>query len=353
MSLEWEWPKTWDPVFVGDLQLRIQNLIREAMSKHTSAQLRGAVVVDELNLGSQPPEIALKEILHASATTTKMELLVRYKGDASITLKGLEINLDSTSTATPEFEDLGRGNPTAAFFCPFEMTMHSIHLEGCIVVEWRQHLVKVSKRTPLGKGAEAEQRPLLPMHALQHAGAGISTPSRNAFPSKTLQEMLNQSPPRGAGVGILLSGGGRSRMRPPRSQEDDAMLFQAAQSGNRSGGISHSPSFAGGPSHPSAAASSSRGPTFYELATEQVACTSRRIRIQCADDPLKGFSIRSNFDSLAQGRVEETLRQVLRPVIDYLKTQGLVINLPVSKPSGSDPSPPHQRESSGVDRHVS
>ena len=324
MSLEWEWPTSWDPQFVRSLEQQIQDLIRDAMGKNQPPQLRGDVIVHHLNLGRIPPDISIKEILHVSGNTTKMELAVKYEGDASISLKGLEINLDTCTPSGGDGEHQGDANHLMPFFCPFTMTMHKLVLEGCIMVEFKQTLQKTTslhRRLFEGNGVSLPDSPnLLPMHAIQHATSGVSAAGRTV-PNvpRPMSEALRGGTRSTAGVGILLSGGGRSHMRPLKD----------------AGGQSPPRSVKGGTGVgiKSGVTPGRSGTTFYEMASGQTTCVSRKIKIQCCDDPLKSFSIQSNFDTVDSGarkKVEETLRIALRPVVDFLKTQGFTLTLPTS-----------------------
>ncbi|KEG09720.1 hypothetical protein DQ04_04761000, partial [Trypanosoma grayi] len=55
----------------------------------------------------------------------------RYNGDFSVQLCGLEINLDTVGASAEEADE----NYALPFFCPFEMTLQGINLDGMVSIE--------------------------------------------------------------------------------------------------------------------------------------------------------------------------------------------------------------------------
>lgn len=138
--LQFEWPETWEAEVMDAVRHALQKTIRNAMASTSSqnSQIRGSVVVEDINFGSTPPVVALSSIRELSATHTAVVVSVTYAGDASIALKGLQINLDTTTPSTGERGELiAERNLAVPFFCPFEMKLKDIVIDGNILVEFR------------------------------------------------------------------------------------------------------------------------------------------------------------------------------------------------------------------------
>ncbi|KNH09578.1 hypothetical protein XU18_0263 [Perkinsela sp. CCAP 1560/4] len=118
MAFQWKWPESWDTI-KNSLQESLQNTFRTAMKENPSASARGDIVIDDIHLGSSPPEIHFFRIEELSMSRVEFELYVRYKGDAFIKMSGLDINLDSCVKDTP-------------FFVPFGMTLSNVEIESVI-----------------------------------------------------------------------------------------------------------------------------------------------------------------------------------------------------------------------------
>jgi hypothetical protein len=118
-----------------------------------STLIRGSVTVDGLSLGTKAPTIVLKRITELTPANTSVQVHVEYRGNAWISLKGIEINLDPTrnvvgGTGGGFFGGGGGGNGSggsggggrkaevvAPFFCPLTLKLTNLHLCGDFKVE--------------------------------------------------------------------------------------------------------------------------------------------------------------------------------------------------------------------------
>lgn len=79
-----------------------------------------------------PPRLVLSGIRELSLQHTAIVVKFSYAGDFSVTLRGLQINLDTIHSETSDEPDADLALP---FFFPFEMTLQNIVLDGMASVE--------------------------------------------------------------------------------------------------------------------------------------------------------------------------------------------------------------------------
>eukprot|EP00758_Cryptobia_borreli_P004539 Tbor_TRINITY_DN4440_c0_g1::TRINITY_DN4440_c0_g1_i1::g.8080::m.8080 len=174
--LQIDWPSSWNEAFIGQLKETLQNSLQKAMkgAGNKNNQLRGSVVVQELHPGTVSPLISLKHIHALTPQHISLSVVVEYQGDAYIALKGLEINLDTTTNSNTskgskkgDGEGIGLGtssrgnsdnttmggvcnnenttadvNHSLPFFCPFEMKLYNIVIADVIDIEIKIPLVE-------------------------------------------------------------------------------------------------------------------------------------------------------------------------------------------------------------------
>ncbi|RNF03778.1 hypothetical protein TraAM80_05624 [Trypanosoma rangeli] len=293
--LQWEWPKTWPTESKEVIRVSIEQAIRKAMSGGANAQLRGTVIVDELNLGSVAPEIALNGIRELSAEHTAILVKVRYHGDFSVRLRGLEINLDTVGAGAEDSD----ANFALPFFCPFEMTLQDIHIDGMVSIELFQELEE---------NPQWEQASSLTLHAdltPRVVKNKVRLPSHSTR-STGVNDRL--------GYGVLLAGGGRRGMRPPgvldahetstSSLEADIVTDNVLKLSRQARcGV----------------------PSFVDIFAKKVMVKRRMMKVQLFGDPLKNFRVISNFSTVpgANSKVDGTVRMLIRPAIEALMEEGI------------------------------
>ena len=201
MSIQFvDWPKNgWPESFVAKVRSRIESSIRQAMnSKPASAELqqqqqqgagssrnassaaaadkpddplsaliRGVVSVDALNLGAVAPTIAIKRITELSPSRCGLVVHFAYRGDACLSLRGVEINLDPTRVVVGSGGGggggggngggMGRAEVVAPFFCPLTLKVKELDLSGDFRIEVLHEVAAA-----VAAGASEQPLPSLP-----------------------------------------------------------------------------------------------------------------------------------------------------------------------------------------------
>ncbi|EAN96164.1 hypothetical protein C3747_6g303 [Trypanosoma cruzi] len=297
--LQWEWPKTWPTESKEVIRISIERAIRKAMSGGKNAQIRGVVSVDELNLGCIPPEISLNGIRELSVEHTAIMVKVHYHGDFSMRLRGLEINLDTVGASAEEAD----ANFALPFFCPFEMTLRDIQIDGMVSIEIFHELEE---------NPQWEQNSSLIFHTEVKPRVvknNVRRPSRSVRSSGTNTCL---------GYGALLAGGGRRGMRPPGALETTEASLPLLDADGATDGVLKSSS----PARNSV-------PSFADILEKKVIVKRRMMKLQLFGDPLKKFRVVSNFGTVpgANSKVEGTVRMLIKPAIEALMEEGIIFTL--------------------------
>ncbi|CUG10193.1 Hypothetical protein, putative [Bodo saltans] len=366
--LQFDWPKVWDQEVVRSITTALETTIRNALSKTPSDLIRGSVIIDELHFGSVPPVIALSSVRELSPAHSAVVVSFKYAGDASIALRGLQLNLDTTTYVNEKGEDANHAVP---FFCPFVMSLVDLVIEGNVLVEVcittapatpSTHLSPVAGTAPPApSSSRVSVGRLLPSHVLNattirgHGVLGLEggsvsragssravSPTSSTLGMPSFESRLNTSvtasdtsfvrrPVRQSGVGLLFGAGGRRGMRHP-----DAPVSEYA-SPSRYGIGTLEGSFASDavgwqPAVSAATVTASTSPPQFllgDLANHRVKITKKTILLQLFGDPIKMFKVESNFAPVqgANEKIAAQLRNVLAPAIERLKTEGLSIHL--------------------------
>ena len=173
MSLDWEWPEAWDRDFVTGVASSLEASINRALaSAGVDSQLRGTAVVEELDFGVVPPQLRIARIVECTPETTTFEVSVAYNGDASISLRGLQINFDPMAGVNA----FAREN-----FMPFSLRLHSIRIEGDF------HVTLQQKVAPTHAPAMSAMTIVLPN--------GTTVPAPTAATTTTASGPNSSSPP--------------------------------------------------------------------------------------------------------------------------------------------------------------
>jgi hypothetical protein len=314
MSLEWEWPAEWDAEFVDGLKENLQGKLRAAMEHGSSSQqqMRGSVVVESLCLGTVPPALVLKRVVNVSPTKTTLEVHMAYRGDASIGLKGLEINLDSC--AQPEDATAGDSNHSLPFFCPFEVTVKNLELDALLQVEITHTF---SKRPPPPSTAHA-----LPAHIV--ADTTLGTPAGAAsVPGRRLADLFADVATPPGSVRMLGARGSRGAADSVSSARTAvAMMPTHGRPRPRVASQQMRNPHSQQPAQPT----TTFEPTFGMMANGAAPCEKRVVRVRSFSDPLQRFTVLSNFNALpaAIAKLEAILRAAVAPLIAKLmSTEGI------------------------------
>ncbi|KAH9582321.1 hypothetical protein LSM04_002106 [Trypanosoma melophagium] len=296
--LQWEWPKTWSAESKEVIRDSIEKAIGKAMAGGKNAQIRGVVSVDELNMGCIPPEITLSGIRVLSAEHTAIMVKVRYNGDFSVRLRGLEINLDTVGASAEEAD----ANFALPFFCPFEMTLQDIRLDGMVSIEVF-HEMEENPQWEQGSNN-------VPVHSAVTPRSIKS--SSTLRPSRSLRSMSSRGR---FGYGVLLGGGGRRAMRPPGVLDSIEGSLSTLDSDSYGRGTCKSSPPARG-----------SAPSFADIVSKKVVVRRRVVKVQLFGDPLKSFRVISNFSSVpgANSKVEGMIRMLIKPAIEGLMEEGVV-----------------------------
>lgn len=260
--------------------------------------MRGVVSVDALHLGTVAPTITLKRITQLTPACTGLHLHVAYAGDAWISLRGIEINLDPTMVfgGGGGADGGGRAEVVAPFFCPLTLKLKDLVLSGDVKVEVRHEIV-VSD--PSGEQQQQQQ---------QHA---TTVPS-------TFFEMFSQqsSPPPAAPTPT--SKASNTQQQPNKSNDHSGkkrlqrrVLIQLLDANNNNNKSSSS-----------AAAASS---TFHH--PHAGGAGGAATGIGESSEFLKQFSVDSNFVPVPQAvqKIQDTLRIALKPLMQKFRKEGFTL----------------------------
>lgn len=103
-----------------------------------STLVRGVVTIEQLSLGKVAPKITLKRILELSPGRSGLVVRVEYCGDAFMSLRGIDLNLDPSRAVVPGGGGL-RGARGAEFvspnFVPLALTLSDLHISGDLKIE--------------------------------------------------------------------------------------------------------------------------------------------------------------------------------------------------------------------------
>lgn len=350
--LHWAWPQTWSFENRESVRVAVEKAIRSAMADGQNSRIRGTVIVDLPHMGSTPPQLMLSSIRELSMEHVALMVKLRYEGDFSITLRGLQINLDTIGSNAPDEADANLAMP---FFCPFEMTLKDVVIDGVASVEvLREYSATPSNQSsPFGGGASvsftaprpqneggADRTPMVPLHLFSPPSGTLTAASSEAAaalppgrsPGRRSMVNVGSATP-SSGYGVLLGAGGRRAMRLPDPSHRNAGPFISSSSSAASSFMPltkesiTTPSISRGAAAAGPTAGSSRGCSIADLLLHRVRPTSTTVKVQLFGDPIKAFSVISNFESVpgASSKVEGTVRMLLKPAIERLMTDGITL----------------------------
>lgn len=375
--LQCEWPEVWSTESREAVRVAIEVAIRKAMAGSTNSKIRGVVNVDLPYLGSSPPELVLSGIRELSVERTALMVKLRYNGGFSVTLRGLQINLDTIGSSGEEAD----ANLALPFYCPFEMTLHDILIDGVASIELLQELEETtgsdgSETRGPGNAAERPSSSAASAAAASHCVNASSVANELLLQAGRAAASTSRPPSTGAssGYGVLLGAGGRRAMRPPEALVEDLVGPAPGSMGSQShspslpglrgtagsggggggdggvGGVNNTadtlgvPPGGGGTAGHSGAGiaagasdgaaaddakplSSSARHSIFDVLSKKVSVKRRAVRLQFFGDPLKNLSVASNFGSVpgANNKVEGTIKMLIKPSIVRLMTEGITI----------------------------
>ncbi|CCW64631.1 unnamed protein product [Phytomonas sp. EM1] len=333
--LQFEWPKVWSLESRESVRAAIESIIRSAMSGSTNSKIRGMVVADLPSMGLYPPELMLSGIREVSPERIALMVKLRYDGDFSVTLRGLEINLDTIGSNDEE----ANTNLAMPFYCPFEMTLQDIRLDGMASIDLFQELEDMTRRDSEDTFSTISRTKLRPMNQVRTQNLSstgianlqmINTGSSDKLLLNTRAPALHTS-----GYGVLFGAGGRRAMRPPEviASADIAPKSKKPWDTNRLRASSAARSFSSDLSQasnvPDEGVPSGRRYSMLDLLTNNVTVKQRVLRIQLFGDPLKSFKVVSNFATVpgVNNKVDAIIKTLIKPSIERMMTEGISINL--------------------------
>ncbi|KAG5482082.1 hypothetical protein LSCM1_05801 [Leishmania martiniquensis] len=337
--LRWDWPQTWSLESREAIRVALETSIRGAMANGESKVVRGLVHVELPEIGSTPPQVMLTGIRELSLEHTALMVKVRYDGEFSLKLRGLQVNVDTVGANSTLSSDLNLAMP---FYCPLEMTLSDIHVDGVASIEVFQEIEDVagSEGTSLLRPGSAmgltvtlRTRTATSFSSLRRLPRSVPSSLSATQSSVTRSSRAGGHP--SSGYGVLLGAGGRRAMRPPElvpssrvsavpsalasPQGSPAVNIDAAGMG--SSGTRSSASLSAAPSPPRH--------SLIDLISKCAVVKKRRIKVQLFGDPIKRYRVESNLVAVpgAGKKVEEHIQRMLEPIIERLMTEGVTIEL--------------------------
>ncbi|KPI86828.1 hypothetical protein ABL78_4105 [Leptomonas seymouri] len=336
--LQWDWPQTWSFEDLEAIRVSIESFIRAAMAKGESKLVRGVVQVELPEIGPTPPQVMLSGIRELSLEHTAVMVKVRYDGEFSLKLQGLQVNVDTVGPNTMSSNDPTLSMP---FYCPLEMTLSDIHIDGVASIEIFQEIADASRGDGVTDGATESWSGATPTPCSSHP----SPPSLHRIPRSSPTQLLaraqsttTQSSRTGGfpstGYGVLFGAGGRRAMRPPEMLHGKPPLAApsfipphgaspgtSGATADGSAGVRASPS--------STSTSSQHRYSLIDLAHKRAVVKKRRVKVQLFGDPIKHYKVESNLVAVpgAGRKVEEHIQGMLKPIIERLMTDGINIEL--------------------------
>jgi hypothetical protein len=337
MSLQIEWPTNgWPDAVVERVRAAIEGAIRKAMNpsapssgsggsgapptassapssdSRLAALMRGTVTVDGLSLGSVAPEVSLRRIVELSPARSAIVARIAYRGDAWLSMRGIEINLDPTrafAPASPDADAAPSGQAgamsdaaavvVAPFFCPLTLRIKDMALRGDLRVEVYHEPVDAAAAAASAGSASAG------------AGAGADAAARavpltftQLFLGDPTQPQQQQHPPGDAGATTPARPAFRRRMLVQLI--DDQVVASAGGGGGAGGGA------VGSASHAASAGGGGGGGGSGD-----------------DDGFVRDFSVESNFVPVPQAvaKIKGTIRAALKPLFQRLRSPGLSFDL--------------------------
>ncbi|CAJ1007149.1 hypothetical protein Q4I28_002463 [Leishmania naiffi] len=338
--LHWDWPQTWSLENREAIRVALETCIRGAMAKGESKVVRGLVHVELPEIGSTPPQVMLTGIRELSLEHTALMVKVRYDGEFSLKLRGLQVNIDTVGANSTLSSDLNLAMP---FYCPLEMTLSDIHVDGVASIEVFQEIADV---------ANSEDASLLSpdftmgLTGSPRTGGAASLSLLNRVPRSApspllsaVQSSVGRSARTGgypsSGYGVLLGAGGRRTMRPPaQAQGGHAPVAPPAFTSPNNNSFTTTDASVGGSSGTRSSAGLWAAPSqprhsLIDLTSKRAVVKKRRIKVQLFGDPIKRYRVESNLVAVpgAGKKVEAHIQDILAPLIERLMAEGVTIEL--------------------------
>jgi hypothetical protein len=331
--LQWDWPQTWSHDDREAIRVSLETSIRAAMAKGESKLVRGVVQVELPEIGPTPPQVMLSGIRELSLEHTAIMVKVRYDGEFCLKLRGLEVNVDTVGSNSMSSNDPTLSMP---FYCPLEMTLHDIHIDGVASIEIFQEIddatdglaESLNGATSTSRSTNTTTSPGM-LHQVPHNG---STPVRSRTPSVAARSSRPGGFP-SSGYGVLLGAGGRRAMRPPDVlQGSSPQPTPPSLAPPRGASLTTSNAAASDAAcvrTAEIASSHHARHSLIDLAKKRAVVTKRRVKLQLFGDPIKRYTVESNLVAVpgAGKKVEEHIQNMLKPIIERLMTDGLNVEL--------------------------
>lgn len=349
MSVQWEWPKRWDPDFLEWLRERVQGYLRTAIAKVTSQMpssvLRGAATIDDVSLGNEPPVVQVIGVKALSLESTVVEVAVRYGGEAGprvgvgaaaaavsvaprLHLSGLEISIDNNrdpyvaqdwgdGTGLPLDDDSSeslRGGGANELWCGIDVTLEGLAFGAILRIEVGHDVAAVDSP---GSDADCRAFSAAPRGAPSAGGAAVSDrlPTSAATVASTAPHHGHLAWPVSRAPRRLTGHHGPSLMGIRGAPSRGPPMFAAV-------GVSASiraPACSG---------------TITALSTGRTKLVRRRIHVLVTHvEKELTFNLRCNFDHLefVRSRLEATLKKASAEFMKRLQTEGFAMDYPCAE----------------------
>lgn len=334
--LQWDWPQTWSYDDREAIRVSLETFIRAAMAKGESKLVRGLVRVELPEIGPTPPQVVLSGIRELSLEHTAIMVKVRYDGEFSLKLQGLQVNVDTVGSNSMSSNDPTLSMP---FYCPLEMTLSDIHIDGVASIEIFQEIEDVSggdgpteslsgtTPTPCSTAVTSPSS----LHRVPQSSA--ATPLLSRTPSVAARSIRPGGGFPSSGYGVLLGAGGRRAMRPPEAVQgggpQPAPAHLASPRGASVATSDAATDDGGGVRAAPLASSAQPRHSLIDLACKRAAVIKRRVKVQLFGDPIKRYKVESNLVAVpgAGKKVEEHIQGMLKPIIERLMTDGINVEL--------------------------
>ncbi|GET87522.1 hypothetical protein, conserved [Leishmania tarentolae] len=338
--LRWEWPQKWSPENREAIRVALETSIRSAMAKGENKVVRGLVHVELPEIGSTPPQVMLTGIRELSLEHTALMVKVRYDGEFSLKLRGLQVNVDTVGANSTLSSDLNLAMP---FYCPLEMTLSDIHVDGVASIEVFQEIedaannedaALLSLDSTMGVTETQHNDEVESLSSLHRVPRGARSYNLSATQSSTGRSSRSGGYP-SSGYGVLLGAGGRRAMRPPGlGQGGHAPSAPSPFTSSHGNPAARKDASVTGSSGAPASTGASKSPiqrrhSLIDLVNKRAIVKKRRVKVQLFGDPIKRYKVKSNLVAVpgAGKKVEEHIQNMLEPLIERLMAEGITIEL--------------------------
>eukprot|EP01006_Ploeotia_vitrea_P009822 TRINITY_DN24536_c0_g1_i1.p1 TRINITY_DN24536_c0_g1~~TRINITY_DN24536_c0_g1_i1.p1 ORF type:complete len:283 (-),score=35.33 TRINITY_DN24536_c0_g1_i1:122-970(-) len=259
MSLRFDWPEA--AALESELEKRLKTVLSGI--KDLPDPLAGPLELRSLNLGTVPPEIAIIGIHELNRHCFKFDAAIQYEGDLSVTV-ALRVRL-----MNPTREVTG-GTRTPAYY-PLELTLQQVRLSGQLRVEVQFPTPPLPNPTP---PPQLHTPPQTPPHNFSHSRLH-ATPPRQILPRG--YRGREAGTPMGAAFAILAQNEEKFAHKHSQNRATTASIVKPQSTPKKD----------------------NQAPPTNDKTT---------LKLQLLDDPIKDFTVDTNFEKAAIGGVNDIVK---------------------------------------------